>query len=367
MQVNLNKSKIVVFRKREPLRENEKWMLNNEPIEVVDNFNYLGTVFNYTGNFVLNQEMLVGKSLKALNALLAHTRRFPFKPKTLCQLFDSFVTSILGYACEIWGFGKSKPIERVHLKFCKQILCVKTSTCSAGVYGELGRYPLYINRYVRIIKFWCKVINSSNAIVKHLYRMLLEKCNAGVKNWASNVKALLDVYGFSYIWNGQETMNLICFPTVFKNRVLDVFVQSWHSSVDVSNTLCTYSTFKSAFEYEHNLDVLPKSLRIALSRLRLSSHPLLIETGRYGNNRTERRLRLCTFCNTGDIEDEFHFIVICPLYTDIRKIYIDRYYYKKPSVFKFTELMNSSDDVKLLKLGKFIFKAFSIRQANVTA
>ena len=56
-------------------------------------------------------------------------------PKVLCQLFDAFIGSSLSYACEIWGFGKSKTIERVHLKFCKSLLNVRTSTPSIGVYG----------------------------------------------------------------------------------------------------------------------------------------------------------------------------------------------------------------------------------------
>jgi len=37
---------------------------NGHIIEVDDNFNYLGTVFNDTGNFSLSQENLIGKALK---------------------------------------------------------------------------------------------------------------------------------------------------------------------------------------------------------------------------------------------------------------------------------------------------------------
>ena len=65
LQVNTMKTKIVVFRKRGNVRNSEKWLYNGQALEVVDHFNYLGTVFSYTGNFTFNQEHLFGKALKA--------------------------------------------------------------------------------------------------------------------------------------------------------------------------------------------------------------------------------------------------------------------------------------------------------------
>jgi hypothetical protein len=115
----------------------------------VNDFNYLGTVFNYTGDW----RYVTGKALKALNVLLLNCKKYDFKPKLLCQLFDSFVGSILNYSSEIWRFTKSKQIERIYLKFCKIILSVRNTTCTVCVYGELGRYPLFISRYIRIIKY----------------------------------------------------------------------------------------------------------------------------------------------------------------------------------------------------------------------
>ena len=52
-------------------------------------------------------------------------KTIPLTPKTQCQLFDSFVGSILGYGSEIWGYTKSKEIERIHLKFLKRLLTVR--------------------------------------------------------------------------------------------------------------------------------------------------------------------------------------------------------------------------------------------------
>ena len=67
---------------------------------------------------------------------------------------------MLSYGCEVWDFGKNKEIESIHLKFFRIVLNVKSSTSNAGVYGEFGRYPLYSNRFVRIIKYWGKIIQS---------------------------------------------------------------------------------------------------------------------------------------------------------------------------------------------------------------
>jgi hypothetical protein len=74
------------------------------------------------------------------------------------DLFDKFIGPILSYACEVWGVHKAHEIENVHLEYCKKLLCVKRTTQNDFVYGELGRYPLYITRYVRIVKYWLSII-----------------------------------------------------------------------------------------------------------------------------------------------------------------------------------------------------------------
>ena len=49
-------------------------------------------------------------------------------------------------------------IERVHLFAIKRFLNVSTRTPSALVYGETGRYPLYISIYTRCIKYWLNLV-----------------------------------------------------------------------------------------------------------------------------------------------------------------------------------------------------------------
>ena len=327
----------------------------------MDNFNYLGTIFNYTGSFVLNQEHLVGKALKALNLLLINCHKYRLKPKIICQLFDSFVGSILNYASEIWGFSKSKEIERIHLKFCKKLLKVKTTTCSTAVYGELARYPLYIMRYVKIIKYWFKLTKTDNIILQHAYRIAYDDCLLGKKNWLSNVKKLLYDYGFAYVWDSPETVCEKTFILCFKQRIIDNFVQGWHVNKENSPVLEVYNHVKSNFEYEKYLDILPCNLRCYLTKLRLSSHSLKIQTGRYSTQRIDRNQRYCIYCNKHDIEDEYHFILICPCYIDLRKKYIKKYYYVKPSMFKFVELLKNDKRTILKNLAIYIKRAMTLR------
>jgi len=124
-----------------------------------------------------------------------------------------------------------------------------------------------------------------------------------------------------------------------------------------------YKEFKISFEYEKYLDILPKSLRFYFCRLRMSCHPLRIQTGRFSNNRIAREERYCICCNSRDIEDEYHFIIICPCYTDIRKKYIKSYYLKRPSVFKFLSLMRTCNKDVLIKLSVFVKEALLIRKS----
>ena len=58
-----------------------------------------------------------------------------------CELFDKIIIPICEYGCEVWGFHKAPAIDRVHRQFCKRIL---------HVYGELGIFPLAVNRHLQI-------------------------------------------------------------------------------------------------------------------------------------------------------------------------------------------------------------------------
>ena len=97
--------------------------------------------------------------------------------------------------------------------------------------------------------------------------------------------------------------------------MFDQYRQSWYSSINNSNRLETYCRFKHNFNLEPYLDfVSDRKYKIALSRVRLSSHKLEIERGRHRDiNRDERK---CNMCTLNIIENEYLFLLNCPIYDD---------------------------------------------------
>ena len=122
---------------------------------------------------------------------------------------------------------------------------------------------------------------------------------------------------------------------MIKQRILDIYKQTWYVAVNNSNRLLLYSRYKHEFIFEKYLDfIVEKKYRIALRQFRLSSHDLEIERGRYAD--VDRHARICHFCDNNQIENEYHFLIICPLYRELRKLYMNRYNYQWPTLNKLT-------------------------------
>ena len=51
LTVNIAKTEIVVFRNNGLVRDDEKWFYDDNVIEIVDEFCYLGVLLNYNGKY----------------------------------------------------------------------------------------------------------------------------------------------------------------------------------------------------------------------------------------------------------------------------------------------------------------------------
>ena len=108
-----------------------------------------------------------------------------------------------------------------------------------------------------------------------------------------------------------------------------------------------------------------KQEQVHLNRIKGSTNPLdailTIEL-----NTTELCNRKCIFCNMNVIENEFHFVLVCPFYRDLRNKILPRYYCTWPTITKFQSLMQTKQSGVLNKLAKFVYHAFAKRKLNMT-
>ena len=124
--VNIEKTKIMIFRKGGRLSNNLDFKYGNYPIEIVRRFSYLGVVFTTGGSFTDLQKTLVGQAQKGMYQMQKYLNQFvSLKPPHVRDIFHKLIHPILSYGCELRGLIQWTLVERMHLKFCKQLLGVK--------------------------------------------------------------------------------------------------------------------------------------------------------------------------------------------------------------------------------------------------
>ena len=134
------------------LHVDTNFKIGTEPIEIVQEYTYLGTRLTPTGDFTLAQEHLKEKALHAFSSTRQHTLLHRLNPNTASQIFDTMIFPILSYNSEVWGmytkqdFKKwdNSAIENIHLKFCKRYLEVNSKASNLACRAELGRLPLIV-------------------------------------------------------------------------------------------------------------------------------------------------------------------------------------------------------------------------------
>ena len=314
LRVNKNKTKIMVFRRGGFLSHGEKWFLNGDELEVVNNLKYLGYTFTtkLSETVALNSVAIKAKQ-KTVSLLRTMWSLRTFDPKIFFRMYDAQVQPSLLYASELWGMKEHTSIERSHLFACKSLLGADTKAPNSLVYGETGRFPLIINSTVRAIKYWFKVLKMAEDRLPKQALLLLSKVNVhDERNWLHSIEKALCRSGFAYVWYNKGTQNERGFLKNFKIRLQDCYRQEWHDRINSSERFLLYSLFKRDFQCEKYLSTICiTKFRTAFTRFRLGRNNLK-------SNTFSTEDKLCPFCKD-TIEDEYHFLLECETYSEQRK------------------------------------------------
>jgi hypothetical protein len=352
--VNPEKS-VVMICKKGTRQENDVFMYNDQILKCVNKFTYLGVSVSSNGSLFQAQKSLSEQALKALYSLNSLFDKVSLEISEKLKLFDYMIMPILNYGSEVWGLHNAPDIEHVHKKFLKQLLGVRQQTANAAVYGEFGRVPLLILRKIRVVKYWYRIIKQPDSLMYKLL-MMKDRNNQYVNKWSIDVKKLFQNLGFANIF---DNPNVIDLKTIIQ-RIYDQYNQQWLSEISNSSKLETYKIIKDSFDFEKYLSlVINPKFRKALSRFRCSAHRLMIEEGRFRN--IDRDQRICLKCNMNEIETEYHFLLVCPFYRELRKEHLPKYYCSWPTLNKFISLMKNSKHGTVNRLSKYIYFANVLR------
>ena len=356
LEVNLDKTKIVVFRKGGFLSRFEKWSYNDDPLQVVNCYKYLGVDFTTMLSFNNLTGAFVSKAKQAIHEILSSLKKIDcYNLDVFTKLFDSKVKPILLYGSELWGCSQFDQIEKVHLFALKRFLNVSLHCSNNMVYAETGRYPMHICSQIRAVKYWFKLTKLSNdKIINNAYSSLLKLDSNGKSNWVTDIRQLLITHGFEYAWLFQSVGCEKTFLFNLRHTLIDCFKAGWHGKMVNSETYNFYSSFKSVITKELYLcqPYLPKCFRDTLIKFRLSVSQINCHRFKFDTNKDNL---YCPFCRVLR-ETESHVLFICPVYSDLRKAYLPAHTLQ--ALFTRQELKFS--------LARFLFYVFKLRNTLIT-
>ena len=295
--LNTDKTKFMHLSKNPTM---ETICINDTEIEAVDlndGYVWLGFHLSYSSEITKLVQYNLKKKLSNIPkfyAWLNINRSTPFMLK-MKVLYSCMFPSIL-YSCETWGDTTSyaKDLLLVEKKALKACLGIKSSTPDDIIYIELNRADIICHIHTRQYKFYRKFI-------------CLNEDDSSAKKILNKLKAIDNIRKpFLEYFENLTEVNLKENLQKKKNNI-------------ASSNKSMHTRYLQLFPSESN-KVLYNSMvddkkRAIISRWRLSSHSLYVETGRrVGLERSERR---CIICNI--LEDENHALFICRAHTLIRR------------------------------------------------
>ena len=176
----------------------------------------------------------------------------------------------------------------------------------------------------------------------------------GHVNWVTDVRTVLYSNGYGYVWESQNVPNRNHFINNFVNRLKDQYIQ-----INNNPKLVFYKDFKQHFGMELYVSKINISkFRRALAMFRSSAHSLMVEKGRHYD--IQGGDRHCVYCETIK-EDEYHIVLLCPLYENLRMEYIPIFYLRNRTHDSFVTLMSCKNAETIKKLCMYLYFAFEKR------
>ncbi len=182
--------------------------------------------------------------------------------------------------------------------------------------AELGQYPLLLKIQKRSLKFYnhLKSVNSQTYHHKALTYQELKPEKSPLSQLVLRLSAVTSPQ------QPQDSNTNSNRPNQIINKQKEKYIEYWKETTKTQSKSQCYLTLKREFTLANYLRTIkcPK-LRKIMTIYRLSEHSLAIEKGRHRQSWLPQEDRLCSQCDTGQVETEVHFLTSCPKYEPLRE------------------------------------------------
>ena len=155
--------------------------------------------------------------------------------------------------------------------------------------------------------------------IKQVTRKFLSKTYRELTNLAGRMDNAISKYTTNFPCH---TNDINIFLNTVREMRYNKFISDWKKNLQENrkwSKLDTYKMIEHDYRVEpHLLYVRNKRYQRAITRLRVSSHKLNIEAGRHIWPYIPRQQRVCLHHTTGELDDEFDFLLICHFHSEGR-------------------------------------------------
>ena len=389
MAVNLAKTQVVVFRPRRELQSPPQFKFRGQPVALVDSYRYLGFAAPaWKAPHQHGLPVLLSAAQRAAHWLRHRLHALGIRDlPTALQLFDMYIRPIALYASELWlpflpdALRLSSDLERLQLGFLKHFLHLPPSTPSGPLLWETGRLPLFSAALTQLHSFLNRLaadpkrLGKNASITKDYRHMLLEVAldetfRTKVGSWSnrfySAISTIIPVPPAPDSITPQKRIDNIASSQYYgrarsaveeyaRTQLRQTFTPAPDRAL---GSMHAWYGIHAAYEQHQIAPYLAKAPsagnRDRLCRLRLGVLATDVRRQRLLGITTAHRTP-CPLCDSGQPEDEEHFLFHCPAYSELRPAFSSLFPLDTPSLRSLLQTDSFTE------LGLFLSRSLPLR------
>lgn len=330
MVVNEKKTKFFVINGND--YDKEPILLDQIRINYCKKYLYLGAWFVDDGKMqsVLKEHEIENiKTINKFSIFCYNNASMPYAYKV--KVFRAALGASLLYSAETWLTTSLACVERQYNQAVRCLLGVRNNTPLTLCFVESGLEDFTHEVNIRRKGFLSKKMQ--NIDIDEPFHYIYDLCRRE------------NTPGYRFLHSDMTTD--------LEGSSLDMMRDKIRDKPLTATKYCTYRENLNGMLLTHKVYsekmYIPDYLRIAFTRLRIMSHDLRIETGRW--SRTPRVLRVCS-CNLHSIQSENHVLIDCPISRPKRQKFRNLDFSDLESLF--------SEENNLLQLCQYVFEVLKL-------